>query len=120
MMGDVASAAARDEYLRPDAPRRFEHDDARRAPVHGCAMKRFSREDGGRESRRPRAHDCNITSSFHVSRAGILEDAPTDRYGKGASFERIKIAHRADWRLGRENRCPFCEFADIMANREGL
>jgi uncharacterized protein DUF4062 len=43
-------------------------------------MKRFSRKDGCRKPRRPRPHDCNVTSSFHVSRDGILEDAPPVRY----------------------------------------
>ncbi len=36
-------------------------------------MKRFSREDGGRVSRRPRPHDCDVTGKFHVSHDGILE-----------------------------------------------
>ena len=88
-MGDVTAAAARDEYLRADAPRRFEKNDPRSSPVRGCAMKRFSREDGCRESRRPRSHDYNVTSSFHVTRDGILEDSPPDRYGKGESYGSI-------------------------------
>src|SRR5713226_8606453 len=43
IMSDVAAAAARDEYLRADAPRRFEHDNPCSSPVRRCAMKRFSR-----------------------------------------------------------------------------
>src|SRR5260370_41672835 len=72
IMGDVAAAAARDEYLRADAPRRFEHDNPCSSPVRRCAMKRFSRENGCCESRRPRPHDYNVTHGFPAFRAGIL------------------------------------------------